>query len=97
MLTALDHQEPNRLLRIQPTGPTVPAGGWSREGMRWWAAAVDTDIDQRSTSAMCALYQFMNRLIDRLKPRYTAMMMAMPSIACPVWFSVVLAIETISA
>ena len=30
---------------------------------------------QRSTSAMRALYQFMNRLIDRLMVRYTAMMM----------------------
>ncbi len=45
---------------------------------------------------MRALYQFMNRLIDRLNVRYTAMMMAMPSIAWPVWFSVVLAIETMS-
>ena len=36
---------------------------------------------QRSASAIRALYQFMNALIDRLIDRYTAMMMAMPSIA----------------
>ena len=41
-----------------------------------------------------ALYQFMKPEIERLIVRYTAMMMAMPSIACPVWFIVVLAIDT---
>ena len=45
---------------------------------------------------MCLLYQFMNALIVRLMVRYTAMIMAMPSIAWPVWFSAVLASETMS-
>ena len=45
-------------------------------------------------SAMRLLYQFMIREIERLIVRYTAMMIAMPSIACPVWFRVVLAIDT---
>jgi hypothetical protein len=33
------------------------------------ARPVVTLMAQRSTSAMCALYQFMNRLIDRLMVR----------------------------
>src|SRR5688500_16424282 len=37
-------------------------------------------------SAIRALYQFMNAEIERLMVRYTAMMIATPSIACPVWF-----------
>src|SRR5258706_4966538 len=41
-----------------------------------------------------ALYQFISAEIARLIVRYTTMMMAMPSIACPVWLMVVLAIET---
>src|SRR5688572_3701137 len=45
-------------------------------------------------SATCALYQFMNAEMERLMVRYTAMITAMPSIACPVWFIVVLAIDT---
>ena len=48
----------------------------------------------RSTSAMRALYQFMNRLMPRLMVRNTSMMSAIASIACPVWFSVVLAMLT---
>ena len=52
--------------------------------------------DQRSTSAMRALYQFMNRLMPRLMVRNTSMMSAMASMACPVWFNVVLAIDTMS-
>src|SRR4026209_2523212 len=44
--------------------------------------------------AIRALYQFMNAEIERLMVRYTAMMMATPSIACPVWLMAVFAIET---
>src|SRR5262245_12636888 len=44
--------------------------------------------------AIRALYQFMNAEIERLMVRYTAMMIATPSIACPVWFMAVFAIET---
>src|SRR4051812_25380832 len=43
-----------------------------------------------------ALNQFMNAEIARLIVRYTAMMTAMPSIACPVWLIAVLAMETSS-
>ncbi len=51
---------------------------------------------QRSTSAMRLLYQFMKIEIDRLTVRYAPMMMRMPSMACPVWFSVVLTTDTMS-
>ncbi|CAB3846709.1 hypothetical protein LMG3328_05870 [Achromobacter ruhlandii] len=34
--------------------------------------------------------------IDRLTVRYAPMMMRMPSMACPVWFSVVLTTDTMS-
>src|SRR6185369_13105086 len=44
--------------------------------------------------AIRALYQFMNPEIERLMVRYTAMMIATPSIACPVWLMAVLAMET---
>src|SRR5262249_12015806 len=47
---------------------------------------------QRSTSAIRALYQFMNRLMVR----NTSMISAMPSIGWPVWLSVVLAMDTTS-
>src|SRR5258705_6017576 len=52
-------------------------------------ASVTDVMDQRSTSAMRALYQFMKKLMRRLMVRNTAMMSAMASIAWPVWFSVV--------
>ena len=57
MLTALDHQELNRLARSQATGPRTASTG------RWRTVGVTS---QRSTSAICALYQFMKALIDRL-------------------------------
>ena len=46
---------------------------------------------RNATRALC---QFMNAEIDRLTVRYTAMMMATPSIAWPVWLMVVLAMDT---
>ena len=46
---------------------------------------------------MCPLYQFMNRLIDRLNVRYTAIRMVIPSTAWPVWFKVEVTIDTVSA
>jgi len=48
-------------------------------------------LPHRSTRA---LYQFMNAEMLRLMVRYTIMIMAMPSIAWPVWLMVVLAIDT---
>ena len=66
-MTAVDHQELNRLARSQAHGPATATGGRSRglEGMM--PAAMDVWLmAQRSTSAIRALYQFMNRLIDRL-------------------------------
>src|SRR5262245_46566795 len=45
-------------------------------------------------SAIRALYQFMSAEIERLIVRYTAMMIATPSIACPVWLMAVLATDT---
>ena len=44
-------------------GCRVPAVGMRRR------SRCDIGHAQRSTSAMCALYQFMNRLIDRLNVR----------------------------
>ena len=41
-----------------------------------------------------ALYQFISTEMERLIVRYTAMMIAMPSIAWPVWFIVVFAMDT---
>ena len=65
-------------------------------GSGFSGADVSDVMAQRSTSAMRALYQFMNRLMPRLMVRNTAMMSAIASIAWPVWFSVVLAIDTMS-
>ncbi len=67
------------------------AGAGGKSGM-----SVIAVIAQRSTSAMRALYQFMKKLMPRLMVRNTAMISAIASIAWPVWFSVVLAIETMS-
>src|ERR1043166_1355565 len=53
-------------------------------------------LGHRPTSAVRALYQFISRLMLRLIVRNTSMMSAMPSIAWPVWLSMVLAIETMS-
>ena len=41
-----------------------------------------------------ALYQFMSAEMLRLMVRYTPMMMTIPSTAWPVWFMVVLTIDT---
>ena len=73
-----DHDE-NRLLRSQPTTPTLVDGG----GRSGWGVCVDI-VAQRSISWMRLLYQFMNAEISRLIVRYTAMVMAMTSTAWPV-------------
>src|SRR5713101_819620 len=66
------------------------------KGSGFSGASVTDVMDQRSTSAMRALYQFMKKLMPRLMVRNTAMMRAMASMAWPVWFSVVFAIDTMS-
>jgi len=60
---AVESQLLNRFARSQAQGPTTDAGGRTR------GAVVASVMDQRSTSAIRALYQFMNRLIDRLMVR----------------------------
>ena len=65
---ALDHQELNRLFRSQATGPATRRGGCSRV-LAGGETMVEAVMSQRSTSAMRALYQFMNRLMERLMVR----------------------------
>jgi hypothetical protein len=50
--------------------------------------------NQRSRIAERALYQFINAAVTSDSVRYTAMMTAMHSTARPVWFSVVLDLDT---
>ena len=100
---AVENQDVNRFARIQASGPRS-IGGMPRDTASGTpatevAVAILAEVSliaQRSNSAMRALYQFIEKLIERLMARNTAMISAMPSIACPVWLSVVLAIETIS-
>src|ERR1700704_257347 len=84
----------NRLVRNQRIARPLPTlrGRDLPNGSGFSGASVNDVIDQRSTSAMRALYQFMKRLMVRNTP----MMSAMASMAWPVWFSVVLAIDTMS-
>ena len=70
-MTAVLSQEENRLARSQATRPIWLAGG-VRGAASGAAAAVPRVMSlmaQRSTRAIFALYQFMNRLIDRLIDR----------------------------
>src|ERR1700759_570320 len=90
-LLAIDE---NRLARSQRTTRLPPRG--DRAGVNVAVSVVVAVMTYRSTNAMRALYQFMNRLMDREMVRNTSMISAIASIACPVWFSVVLAIETMS-
>ena len=88
----------NRLARSHRIARPLPTlrGRDLPNGSGFSGASVNDVIDQRSTSAMRALYQFMNRLMPRLMVRNTSMISAMASMAWPVWFSVVLAIDTMS-
>src|SRR5436309_14879172 len=88
----------NRLARSHRVARPLPIarGRDLPKGSGLSGASVKEVIDQRSTNAMRALYQFMNRLMPRLMVRNTAMISAMDSMAWPVWFSVVLAIDTMS-
>ena len=90
--------EENRLARSQPIARPLPLlrDRDRPEGSGSCGASVNDVIGQRSDSAMRALYQFMNRLMPRLIVRNTPMMSAIDSIAWPVWFSVVFAIDTMS-
>src|SRR5262245_39454735 len=72
--------------------PDHPENDERRDGLRPRAEEIVAGPLHRK--ATLALYQFMNAEIDRLIVRYTAMMTAMPSIACPVWFIEVFAIDT---
>src|SRR4051794_6125306 len=96
--TMLEVIDENRLARSQPMArPTkVLRDRDVPKGSGFPGACVTVVMDQRSTSAMRALYQFMNRLMPRLMVRNTSMISAMASMAWPVWFSVVLAIDTMS-
>ena len=86
--------EENRLARSQRSAGCASQPVRGRLEGRGASAVVA--MAQRSTSAICALYQFMNRLMPRLMVKNTAMISAIASIAWPVWFSVVLAIDTMS-
>ena len=90
--------EENRLARSQPIARPLPLlrDRDRPEGSGSCGASVNDVIGQRSDSAMRALYQFMNRLMPRLIVRNTPMMSPIDSMAWPVWFSVVLAIDTMS-
>src|SRR5260370_17993494 len=68
-----------------PAGRQQAAGGHRRaeRRSRSWRRP------QRSTSAMRRLNQFMNSEVTRLIVRYTSMVMAITSTACPVWLSTV--------
>src|SRR2546429_9954059 len=76
--------------------PVVPRCRDRPKGSGFSGASVTDVMDQRSTNAMRALYQFMKRLMPRLMVRKTAMISAMASMAWPAWFSVVFAIDAMS-
>ena len=97
-LTMVEGIEKNRFCRSHPTKwpPNVRRDRGRLKGSGSCGASVTDVIAQRSTSAMRALYQFMKKLMPRLMVRNTIMMSAMASMAWPVWFSVVFAIDTIS-
>ena len=67
-VTAPFSQEENRLARIQPSTP-VWASGAVLGAIRGGSSRVIPLMPQRSTSAMRALYQFMNSEMDRLMVR----------------------------
>src|SRR3979409_531257 len=95
-----DDRRGDRLERIGAQPPdhaaaSGPARSRSTKG-KWIFRRVRHRSHQRSTSAVRALYQFMKRLMPRLMVRNTSMMSAMASMAWPVWFSVVFAIDTMS-
>ena len=94
----LEGIEENRLARshLITRPPPGRRGRAPPKGNGFSGADVSVVIAQRSTSAMRALYQFMKKLMPRLMVRNTAMISAIASMACPVWFSVVLAIDTMS-
>ena len=66
----------------------------SRQSSQQQRSNKEFQVKNRSHRSTRALYQFMNAEMVRLMVRYTIMMMAMPSIAWPVWLTVVLAIDT---
>ena len=87
----------NRLARSHPMiGPPGVRRDRGRSRGADFPELMSATSCHRSTSAMRALYQFMNRLMPRLMVRNTSMMSAIASIAWPVWFSVVFAIDTMS-
>ena len=87
----------NRLARIQRSAGLASQPVRTRAvGRGVFGMSASVAIPQRSVSAMRALYQFMNRLMLREMVRNTNMISAIASIACPVWFSVVFATETMS-
>src|SRR5882724_12516855 len=66
--------EENRLVRSHPITPPLPLRDRDRPtGSGFSGASAIEVIAQRSTSAMRALYQFMNRLMPRLMVRNTSM------------------------
>src|SRR4029077_2541122 len=67
----------NRLARSQRSAqPAAPRIERDRKEGGLCGASVTDAMDQRSTSAMRALYQFMNRLMPRLMVRNTSMISA---------------------
>ncbi len=97
-VTIVEEIDANRLTRSHPMArPTMVRPDRDRlKGSGVPGASVTEVMAQRSTSAIRALYQFMNRLMPRLMVRNTSMMIAIASMAWPVWFSVVFAIDTMS-
>ena len=96
----LDDKAPAGAVRGAAGGGVGAPNGVDQRPVREWHERCSNEERQRDgqgpahRSATRALYQFMNAEIDRLTVRYTAMMMATPSIAWPVWLMVVLAIDT---